>query len=123
MNAETQNTGLDDITKDQYAIMYDPNKDGFRIDAKKVEELNGMKPHVGKSYSAKAVMDIIRRNFGVITRDNVRREGEHTKHIEYPGAVFSIINGARYMLEEAIQLELTREQRRQEHESKRSSQV
>ena len=123
MNAEKQNTGLDDITKDQYEIRYSPQKDGFEIDATNVAELNGMKNHVGKSYSPKAVMDILRRNFGAITIDNVRREGEYIDHIEYPGAVFSIMNGAIYVLEDAIKLELTREQKRQEHESKRASQV
>jgi hypothetical protein len=105
---------LEETTREEYRIMYRekdiPGKQscGFRIDAVDASNANGFKLHLGKVYSGKALLDILRRNFGPIYEKNLARDNYRPVRIVYDNATFCIDSNCQFKILPAVQNELFR---------------
>ncbi len=107
MNNQPKDIG--ETARTEFEIMYNAEKEKFNFKLQEYTELNGMKQHIEKSYSKKAIMDIIRRNYGNLEKVNIQTDkGGYTKKIAFQDAVFNIKDNGKYVLEAAIQREIAR---------------
>ena len=114
------------ITEQQmyFTIKYDESTEKFRIyptETTPVESLDGMKEHIDRGYSSKALMDVIRRASGfppTISRDN----HEHITRLAYKGNTFVVDKTAtecgKTFLDIAVEQELKRARRKEEFQKR-----